>query len=119
MQNAKEIKDIKGYIENNTLRIEASRRGGGIEIDVSDIFEEGCKMTAYQNYLGGGLLGSIGSDYNFKNIELTADKDEELKYMQEVLKRYFHYITNEEAGEYDEWNSSSFESVQKRSESAY
>ena len=32
-------------IEDNIIRIDASRRGGGIEIDVSELFGEGCKMT--------------------------------------------------------------------------
>ena len=116
MVTSKKRIEYINLIENNTLRIEASRRGGGIEVDASSIFGDNAKISAYQNYLGGGLLGSIQSDYNF--IVKEKDKDK-LQALQEVLKQYFHNITNEEAGNYDEWNSASFESVQKRPESAY
>ena len=51
------------YIEDNTIRLDASRRGGGIEIDATDFLGYGgryeLRMTAYQNYLGGGMLGSV------------------------------------------------------------
>ena len=54
------------YITENTLRCEVSYRGGGIEIDASAYLKiDGAKMTAYQNYLGGGMLGSIGGSRNF------------------------------------------------------
>ena len=103
-------------IENNIIRLDASRRGGGIEIDVSELFGEGCKMTAYQNYLGGGLLGSVQSDINF--IPSEEQKKDVLK-LSEELKRYFHDITNEYASEYDEWNGMSYEKNQSMPTSAY
>jgi len=108
---------MKNYnIEDNIIRIDASRRGGGIEIDVSGLFGEGCKMTAYQNYLGGGLLGAIQSDINFMPSE--EQKENVLK-LSEKLKRYFHDITNEEASEYDEWNEMSYEKNQSMPSSGY
>lgn len=108
---------MKNYkIEDNIIRIDASRRGGGIEIDVSELFGEGCKMTAYQNYLGGGLLGAIQSDINFMPSE--EQKKDVLK-LSEELKRYFHDITNEEASEYDEWNDMSYEKNQSMPSSGY
>ena len=108
---------MKNYnIEDNIIRIDASRRGGGIEIDVSELFGEGCKMTAYQNYLGGGLLGAIQSDINFMPSE--EQKENVLK-LSEKLKRYFHDITNEEASEYDEWNEMSYEKNQSMPSSGY
>lgn len=108
---------IKNFdIEKNTLRLDASRRGGGIEIDVSELFGEGCKMSAYQNYLGGGLLGSVQSDINF--IPSEEQKKDVLK-LSEELKRYFHDITNEEASEYDEWNGMSYEQNQSMPTSGY
>ena len=108
---------MKNYnIEDNIIRIDASRRGGGIEIDVSGLFGEGCKMTAYQNYLGGGLLGAIQSDINFMPSE--EQKENVLK-LSEKLKRYFHDITNEEASEYDEWNEMSYEKNQSMPTSGY
>jgi hypothetical protein len=103
-------------IENNIIRIDASSRGGGIEIDVSELFGEGCKMTAYQNYLGGGLLGAIRADINFMPSE--EQKKDVLK-LSEELKRYFHDITNEEASEYDEWNGMSYEQNQSMPSSGY
>jgi hypothetical protein len=103
-------------IENNIIRLDASRRGGGIEIDVSELFGEGAKMTAYQNYLGGGLLGSVQSDINF--VPSEEQKDDVLE-LAERLKRYFHDITNEYASEYDEWNGMSYEKNQSMPTSAY
>jgi len=108
---------MKNYnIEDNIIRIDASRRGGGIEIDVSELFGEGCKISAYQNYLGGGLLGAIQSDINFMPSE--EQKKDVLK-LSEELKRYFHDITNEEASEYDEWNGMSYENNQSMPSSGY
>ena len=103
-------------IEDNIIRIDASRRGGGIEVDASELFSEGCKISAYQNYLGGGLLGAIQSDINFMPSE--EQKKDVLK-LSEELKRYFHDITNEEASEYDEWNGMSYEKNQSMPLSGY
>lgn len=103
-------------IEDNIIRIDASRRGGGIKIDVSELFGEGCKMSAYQNYLGGGLLGAVQSDINFMPTE--EQKADVLK-LSEELKRYFHEITNEEASEYDVWNEMSYENNQSMPSSGY
>ncbi|MCP3699494.1 MAG: hypothetical protein GY920_13220, partial [Aliivibrio sp.] len=44
------------------LRESISPRGGGVEISLDNFGYPGEKMTAYQNYLGGGMLGSIGND---------------------------------------------------------
>ena len=108
---------MKNYnIEENIIRLDASSRGGGIEIDVSELFGEGCKMSAYQNYLGGGLLGAVQSDINFTPSEKQRADVLELA---ERLKRYFHDITNEEASEYDEWNDMSYEKNQSMPTTAY
>lgn len=111
--------NFKQYIETNTLRCEYTRRGGGIEIDASEYLKlPGAKMTAYQNYLGGGMLGAVQSDRNFS---ITSSKVREAKAAQlaDELKRYFHALTNEEAGDWDEWSASDYEANQKRSGSAY
>lgn len=104
------------YFENNTLRCEVSHRGGGIEIDASEFVGlEGAKMTAYQNYLGGGMLGAICSSRNFNLTdapEIMAKAEE----LAEALKRYFHNLTNHED---DEWEATDFEGNQNRPESAY
>lgn len=108
------------YIENNTLRLEATRRGGGIEIDASEYLGlPGARMTAYQNYLGGGMLGSVQSDRNFY---CNADRDKLNKAHQlaEALKRYFYQITNAEAMDWDEWGATdNYEAQQTRPGSGY
>lgn len=104
------------YIEDNTLRLDASHRGGGIEIDASDYLNlPGARITAYQNYLGGGMLGAVQSDRNFS---VTSNKQREFKtvILQEALMQYFHNLTNHSD---DEWESASFEDNQNRPVSAY
>lgn len=108
--------DYNEYITNNTLRCEASYRGGGIEISLSKLLpeleaEDGDEpmMSAYQNYLGGGLLGRICSSTNFDKTILPA---KDLKIVNEVetaLKRYFHNLTNHDG---NEWEAETFEQNQ-------
>lgn len=105
------------YIEANTLRCEASGRGGGIEIGLDDLLgTEGSKMTAYQNYLGGGLLGRIQNSYNFDIDPLTEEQKTKVREVSDALNRYFHALTNHED---DEWESASYEENQRRPASAY
>jgi hypothetical protein len=110
--------DIKQrYIEDHTLRLEASYRGGGIEIDAEDYIKvEGALVSAYQNYLGGGLLGAVQSDNNLDYNELTPIQQRRLERLSEALKEYYHNITNEG---HDEWSESDYESNQNRPASAY
>lgn len=97
-----------------TLRLETSYRGGGIEIDLSTIAKKynGEKMTAYQNYLGGGMLGKINNDCTIKNWE---DNNRLVK-IANRLSRYFHSMTNHVG---DEWEEQTFEQNQNMSTSAY
>ena len=64
------------------LKEQYTQRGGGIEIALDAYGYPGEKMTAYQNYLGGGVLGSVQNDCTIKkwyeNPELI-DKAMELK----------------------------------------
>jgi len=99
-------------IEANILRIRVDYRGGGVEIDLTPFGYENEKMTAYQNYLGGGMLSSIGNDCTIS----TWKSDPELLEIANQLSRYYHEQTNEL---HDEWSASDFESVQKRPLSAY
>lgn len=109
--------NYREYIEANTIRCEASYRGGGIEIDCTGLFPylEEARMTAYQNYLGGGMLGSIQSSNDFE-ADLKSGDSETFEALQDTLKRYFHDLTNHED---DEWESASYEDNQNRPESAY
>lgn len=112
--NRKNI-DLEAYITANTLRCEASHRGGGIEIDASEyVGINGAKISAYQNYLGGGMLGSVLGSRNFttgdKRKAARADK------LHEALKRYYHALTVHDD---NEWENCSFEQGQHRPASAY
>ncbi len=108
--------DYNEYIENHILRCEASYRGGGIEIDCTELFPyiEEARMTAYQNYLGGGILGAIQSDNNFEGVLKKKDR-QKFEGLREALKRYFHNLTNHE----DEWESETYEQNQRKPKAAY
>lgn len=54
-------------IKTNILREKYSSRGGGVEIDLTYFGYNNEKMTAYQNYLGGGMLGGIANDCTIKD----------------------------------------------------
>jgi surface antigen len=96
-----------------------SHRGGGIEIDAAEyVGIDGAKMTAYQNYLGGGMTGSVQGSVNFE----TKDKRKQARAekLAEALKRYYYNVTNDIVEDYDEWAASaSFEAQQSRPASAY
>jgi hypothetical protein len=88
-----------------TLRSSITSRGGGIEIDLGKVYKKykGHKMTAYQNYLGGGLLGKVLGDCTLK-----VTNDPKLAEIMKQLKQYFHGLTNPES----EWETKSFEENQ-------
>jgi len=50
-----------------TLRISVTTRGGGVEINLDSLGYPNGKMTAYQNYLGGGMLGAVAGDCTVKD----------------------------------------------------
>lgn len=104
-------------IDDRILRCEISYRGGGVEIDLSDIFGDDAKMSAYQNYLGGGIAGSIQSDQNF---ERTSESEE----IAEQLKRWFYNQNNGGGDDYMQENvtgaeAGGYEKNQRMPESAY
>lgn len=113
--------DLVEYIENNTTRLEASGRGGGIEINLKTLLKKDnddgiFRMTAYQNYLGGGMLGSIQNDYSFEKDELSKIDNALIDKITLELNKYFHKLTNHEG---DEWEETSFDQCQSRPSSAY
>lgn len=95
----------------NIIRQEISYRGGGIEITLGNFGYPGEKMTAYQNYLGGGMLGKIDGDCTIKDWR-ESDK---LKDIAENLQKYFHSLTVHD----DEWEWETFEQNQLKPVSAY
>lgn len=100
--------------EKITLRQQISSRGGGMEIDLSHFGKKysGEKMTAYQNYLGGGMLGRVCNDCTIRDWQ----NDEKLVEIAEKLAEYFHSLTNPDE---DEWESVTFEQNQNLPLSAY
>ena len=72
--------------EFNILQERYSSRGGGIEIDLTPFGYEGEKMTAYQNYLGGGMIGRVQNECT---ILFWEDKDE-LCELADELNRYYY-----------------------------
>lgn len=108
---------MKKKIEEAILRLEVSHRGGGIEIDLKPFgFKEGSKMSAYQNYLGGGMLGAIQSNHNLFRTSFTSEETNKLEKISLALKKFFHDQTNHAE---DEWESATFEENQRRPVSAY
>lgn len=95
----------------NVLRQRVSTRGGGIEVSLCEHGYEGGKMTAYQNYLGGGMLGRVMSDCNIRDWE----DDEKLCEVAQELRAHYHSLTNPEG----EWEAVSFEKNQQMPGSAY
>lgn len=100
-------------MEFNIIRQEISHRGGGIEITLDNFGYFGEKMTAYQNYLGGGMLGRIDGDCTIENWR----ESDELKDIATNLQKYFHSLTVHD----DEWenNWETFEQNQLKPISAF
>jgi hypothetical protein len=101
-----------------TLKKVISSRGGGIEIDLTTLGFKDEKMSVYQNYLGGGMLGRIceNNTINAYNKVISSKKQLKLEQIAEELKKYYHSLTNPED---EEWESVSYEQNQEMSISAY
>lgn len=98
-------------MEFKVLRQQITTRGGGIEIDLTPFGYKYMKMTAYQNYLGGGILGSIANDCTLRDWE----DDLKLVDIAKHLSMYFYKLTNTD----DEYEGMSFEDRQSLPTSAY
>lgn len=101
-----------------TLREEISSRGGGVEIDLTRFGFKGQKMSAYQNYLGGGMLGRVmaNNTINAFNKPCTEKQQAKLDKIAERLKEYYHNLTNPVD---QEWESQTYEQNQRLNGSAY
>jgi hypothetical protein len=109
---AKKIK-----FEEITLRIKVSERGGGVEIDLTRYGFKDQQMSAYQNYLGGGMLGKV-EVYNAIqafNIPCTEKQRAKLEKIGEELKRYYFDLTNPDT----EWERQTYEQNQTMPISGY
>lgn len=73
--------NIADYI----TREEYSYRGGGCELDLTAFGYEDEFLSAYQNYLGGGLLGDVGNSCTVEDWR----KDDKLVKLSSKLSAYF------------------------------
>ena len=86
-------------IAENITREDFSHRGGGVELDLTAFGYEDEFLSAYQNYLGGGMLGSVGNSCTVEDW-----------YMDEKLDRFAESLSEcyqermEELGHIDEYN---------------
>lgn len=103
--------------EEITLRQQITNRGGGVEISLDTLGFKGEKMSAYQNYLGGGLLGRICANDTIQAFDkpCTDKQKAKLEKIAEQLKKYYHSLTNPDS----EWESQSYEQNQNMPISAY
>jgi hypothetical protein len=114
--------DYKKFIEDHTMECDYTRRGGNLKVDVSELFPgiDNAVMGAYQNYLGGGMLGAVCGGAMFTPDQLSKKDQKRFHEILEAIKKYFYFITNEEAVDWDEWSKSgSYEEQQRRPASAY
>lgn len=105
------MKKLKLGRDTQVLKEKITSRGGGIEIEITKGGFKGVRMTAYQNYLGGGILGRVCSDCNIKQWQ----KHDELVTIAEELRKHFHSLTNPKGT----WEDINYEQNQKMSASAY
>ena len=111
------------YCEEHIQDTDTSRRGGTIKVDASEALPsyegEDCIVGAYQNYLGGGMLGAIVGAAKFMPDELSKRDQATFKLLLEGSKRVLHKYTMSEAEDWDEWSAADYEGVQRRAVSAY
>ena len=72
-------------IQENITREEISYRGGGVELDLSDFGYEDEYLSAYQNYLGGGMRGAVANSCTIEDWEM----DEKLVRLASELRDYY------------------------------
>ena len=98
---------------NHTLRVAVVEKGGGVEINLTTYGFRFGRMSAYLNYLGGGMLGSIQSDCNVPNWK----DNPKLVKLSEDMKQYYAILRAEALEE--EFNLDAFINQQKMPTSAY
>ena len=72
-------------ISENITREEYSYRGGGCELDLTEFGYEDELMSAYQNYLGGGIRGSVANSCTIEGWRM----DEKLIRIATELREYY------------------------------
>ena len=78
-------------MEFKVIRQKITTRGGGVEIDLTPLGFDGHKMSAYQNYLGGGMLGGIAVNDTIRsqvsNVRLQLEFSHRFKELDEIGER--------------------------------
>ena len=72
-------------IQENITREEISHRGGGVELGLSDFGYKDEYLSAYQNYLGGGMRGAVANSCTVEDWEM----DERLVRLASELCEYY------------------------------
>lgn len=119
--------DYRAFVEENTIDCDVSYRGGSLKVDVSSLLDTGDEdaiMGAYQNYLGGGIAGSIQVGRQFDISDFTADQMAVYDALAEACKRYFYEINNGGGDEYMQDNvtgadAGGYDAVQRLPASGY
>lgn len=101
-------------VELVTVRCQLSSRGGGFEVNLCNAGWPGVFMTAYQNYLGGGLLGRICNSCTIRDY---ADSPE-LSHIAKELRTVLHSLTNPDPDE-QPWESQTLEQNERMPVSGY
>lgn len=123
----KTLAEAYNFVLDHVKDADISYRGGSLKVDVSDLFETGDEdaiMGAYQNYLGGGIAGSIQTGRCFDISGFTPDQMATYELMAEACKRYFYDCNNGGGDEYMQENvtgheAGGYEATQKLPASAY
>ncbi len=72
-------------IQENITREEISYRGGGIELELTEYGYEDEYLSAYQNYLGGGMRGAVANSCTIEDWEM----DSKLVRLADELREYY------------------------------
>lgn len=113
-------------IDENTIECDISYRGGRLMVNVSSLFPgvDDPRMGASQNYLGGGIAGSISGGAMFDPDELNKADRATFEVLLERIKRHFYDINHGGGDEYMQENhtgpeAGGYEATQKMPNSAY
>lgn len=72
-------------IAENITREDFSTRGGGVELGLTAFGYEDEYLSAYQNYLGGGMRGAVANSCTIEDWEM----DEKLVRLASELRDYY------------------------------
>ena len=72
-------------IQDCITREEFSHRGGGVELESTDFGYEDEYLSAYQNYLGGGMRGAVANSCTVENWQ----DDPKLFELARQFREYF------------------------------